>query len=367
MRVLALEPYYGGSHKAFLDGWSNRSRHNWTALTLPAYKWKWRMRHSAVTFAKEVTKRSESGETWDVIFCSDMLNLAEFMGLLRSDVRDLPSVVYFHENQLTYPVRFESERDFQFAMTNLTTALAATKLWFNSSFHRDSFLEALGAFFGRMPDFQPTEEAKQLREKSFVYPPGVKEIKVKTNKGNGPLHILWAARWEYDKNAEDFFQACKILKSNYTAFKLSVIGEQFRNRPQVFNWAKEYFAAEIVNWGYQQSRVEYEKRLAEADVMVSTAGHEFFGISVIEAVSAGVLPILPRRLSYPEILGLGENEAMDCFFYDGDVKSLADKLNLLASKKKNGNLWEKIPKLSKSVERFEWSTISGILDTALEN
>jgi len=367
MRVLALEPYYGGSHKAFLDGWSNRSRHNWTALTLPAYKWKWRMRHSAVSFAKEVTKRSESGKSWDVIFCSDMLNLAEFLGLLRSDVRDLPSVVYFHENQLTYPVRFESERDFQFAMTNLTTALAATKVWFNSSFHRDSFLKALGAFLGRMPDFQPMDAPEQIKEKSCVYPPGVKEIKVESNRDNGPLHILWAARWEYDKNAEDFFAACKILKSNHTAFKLSVIGEQFRNRPEVFNRAKEYFAAEIVNWGYQQSRAEYEKRLAEADVMVSTAEHEFFGISVIEAISAGVLPILPRRLSYPEILGLGKNEGTEVFFYDGNVKTLADKINSLASKKKNGNLWGKIPKPSKSVERFKWSTISGILDTALEN
>ncbi|MCK4372451.1 MAG: DUF3524 domain-containing protein, partial [candidate division Zixibacteria bacterium] len=36
MKILALEPYYGGSHKAFLDGWSSRSRHEWTILKLPA-------------------------------------------------------------------------------------------------------------------------------------------------------------------------------------------------------------------------------------------------------------------------------------------------------------------------------------------
>ena len=61
VRILALEPYYGGSHKAFLDGWSAASRHEFTLLTLPAYKWKWRMRHSAVTFSDDVRQRMAEG------------------------------------------------------------------------------------------------------------------------------------------------------------------------------------------------------------------------------------------------------------------------------------------------------------------
>ena len=52
MRVLALNPYHGGSHRAFLDGWMANSRHRFTLLTLPAHHWKWRMRHAAVTFAE---------------------------------------------------------------------------------------------------------------------------------------------------------------------------------------------------------------------------------------------------------------------------------------------------------------------------
>ena len=36
--------------------------------------------------------------------------------------------------------------------------------------------------------------------------------------------------------------------------------------------------------------------------MVSTAIQEFFGISVIEAMYCGCVPILPRRLSYPDVL-----------------------------------------------------------------
>ena len=122
MKILALEPYYGGSHRAFLDGWSSRSRHDWTIFELPATKWKWRMRHAAVTFASDVAGSMKDGRQWDVLFCSDMLNLAEFAALAPPSVQRLPKVVYFHENQLTYPTRFPQERDYQFAITNMTTA-----------------------------------------------------------------------------------------------------------------------------------------------------------------------------------------------------------------------------------------------------
>ena len=64
MRVLGLEAYYGGSHKAFLDRWCAVSRHEWTVLDLPPNKWKWRMRHAAVTFAEKVQQRVE----WDLLF-----------------------------------------------------------------------------------------------------------------------------------------------------------------------------------------------------------------------------------------------------------------------------------------------------------
>ena len=152
MKILAFEPYYGGSHKAFIDGLSSVSKHTWTVLTLPAHKWKWRMRHSAITFTQHIMALLEKGQNWDIVFCSDMLNFAEFLALAPAEVTGLPKVIYFHENQLTYPVRVEDERDYQFAMTNLTSALAADAVWFNSQFHVESFLDALVKFLKSMPD-----------------------------------------------------------------------------------------------------------------------------------------------------------------------------------------------------------------------
>ena len=368
MRVLCLEPYYSGSHKAFIDCWSERSGHEWTLVTLPGYKWKWRMRHAAITFADEVAALVERGEKWDVIFCSDMLNLAEFLGLAGKTISELPTVAYFHENQLTYPVRFESERDYQFAVTNMTTALAADGVWFNSAFHRDSFLEALRVFLAKMPDCQPFESVERIAAKAGIYPQGIERIERCKKRKAGPIRILWVARWEHDKNPEDFFEALKTLENRGVEFRISVIGEQFREAPAVFEWAKDYFKDRIDRWGYQQGRDEYVQTLVDADVVVSTARHEFFGVSIVEAIAAGAYPVLPNRLAYPEILALGEDGGREEFFYDGTAAMLAERITDLASRLKDGALMNNDPaRAARLVERFEWANLAPILDDAIAN
>jgi glycosyltransferase involved in cell wall biosynthesis len=368
VKVLALEPYYGGSHRAFLDDWSAHSRHDWTILGLPPFKWKWRMRHSAYTLAEQVRERVDAGENWDALFCSDMLDLAAFCGLAPVGLRQIPSVAYFHENQLTYPVQHESERDYHFGYTNMTTALAATRVWFNSAFNRDSFLAALPALLNRMPDYQPFEAVERIRAKSEIQPQGVRAMPPRGVRQPGPLRILWAARWEHDKNPKLFFDALTRLKSSGVDFRVSVIGEQFRDAPEVFAQAREHFRDHIDRWGYQKTRDEYEAALLAADVIVSTADHEFFGISVVEAIAAGASPILPRRLAYPEILsGIAPTDE-ELFFYDGTVPGLADKLQLLSSQIASGDLWQGDARRAiRAVERFTWPKLAPRLDQALES
>jgi len=367
MNILALEPYYGGSHRAFIDGLSKVSKHKWTLLTLPAHKWKWRMRHSAIAFASQVNELTEKSQSWDLLFCSDMLNLAEFVALTSAEIAGLPKVIYFHENQLTYPVRAEDERDYQFAMTNLTGALAANAVWFNSQFHMDSFFDALKKFLKSMPDFQPLEAVEKIRAKSSVYPPGIPDFPARKARAPGPLHILWAARWEHDKNPEDFFKALEILKAQNVPFRISVIGQSFRDRPAIFDQAHSDFRDHIDLWGYQQSREDYEHALCEADVVVSAAKHEFFGIGIIEAIAAGAYPLVPNRLSYPEILGLGRIEGAEQFFYDGTARNLADKLSLLASSIENADLWPASISPATHTDHFRWQNLANRYDKALEH
>jgi glycosyltransferase involved in cell wall biosynthesis len=326
------------------------------------------MRHSAYTLAEQVRERIEAGERWDVLFCSDMLDLAAFCGLAPAELRQIPSVAYFHENQLTYPVRHESERDYHFGYTNMTTALAATRVWFNSAFNRDSFLEALPAFLKRMPDFQPAEAPGRIRAKSSIHPQGVREMPPRGDRRPGPLRTLWAARWEHDKNPQLLFDALGQLKSRGIDFRLSVIGEQFREVPEVFAWAQEHFRDHIDRWGHQRTRADYEAALLEADVIVSTADHEFFGVSVVEAIAAGALPLLPRRLAYPEILADADPADEALFFYDGTAGELAGRLSLLAQRVAGGDLWQGDARRGvRTVRRFLWPELAPRLDAALEN
>ena len=373
MHVLALEPYFGGSHKAFLDGWQATSRHQWTVLGLAAYKWKWRMRHAALTFAEQVRqqlatdKPARDSACWDVIFCSDMLDLAAFRGLAPAPIRDLPCVAYFHENQFTYPVRHESERDYHFGYTNMTTALAADAVWFNSTYNRDSFLGALPQFLGRMPDYQPVEAAAQILAKSAIWPQGVQEFAPRGERPPGPLHILWAARWEHDKNPELFCDALRQLARASADFQISVIGEQFREIPPVFEQVRSEFADKIQRWGYQPSREEYEAALREADVIVSTAEHEFFGISVVEAIATGAVPLVPRRLAYPEVLSAIDAADEELFFYDGTADGLAMQLKLLTERAAANDVWQgDADRGRRAVERFGWPKLAPRLDDALE-
>lgn len=364
MRVLALEPYYGGSHRAFLDGWREASRHEWTLLTLPPYKWKWRMRHGAATLAGEVAKLDGG---WDVVLASDMLSLAELRGLVPREVAALPAVAYFHENQLTYPVRVEKERDLHFGLTNMTTAFAAHAVWWNSAFHRDTFLEALRRTLRRMPDYQPFAQVEAIRARSAIHPQGIRPPAPRGERRPGPLRILWAARWEFDKNPEGFFAALAQLRKRRVDFRLSVVGEQFRRVPEVFAKARQDFADRIDRWGYQERRQGYEAALAEADVFVSTANHEFFGVSVVEAVAAGCYPLLPERLSYPELLAEVPAAERARFFYDGKVRHLAERLAELSRRLSEGDLWQGDPDLARrAVARFEWPNLGPHLDDALE-
>lgn len=367
MRILALEPYYGGSHQAFLDGWISASRHRWTLLTLPAFHWKWRMRHGAVTLAAEVADRVAAGESWDLVFCSDMLDLATFRGLAPTAVNALPSIVYFHENQLTYPTRFETERDLHFGLTHLTTTLAADKVWFNSAFHRDELLAALPGMLRRMPDHQPFDAVERLRSRARVLPPGIEPMPVRGPRPAGPLRILWAARWEHDKGPETFFEGLEIARRSGVPFRVSVVGEQFRRVPEVFAAASRSFDGLIDHWGFQRSRDDYRQVLLACDVIVSTALHEFFGVGVAEAVAAGCYPLLPERLAYPELLAGVDGERRPDFFYDGTARGLADRLAELAVRQAAGDLWNGDPECAKrAVARFAWTTRAPRLDEAAE-
>jgi glycosyltransferase involved in cell wall biosynthesis len=90
------------------------------------------------------------------------------------------------------------------------------------------------------------------------------------------------------------------LEARGIEFRLQLLGQQFRRQPPIFKALIDRFQARIVHAGYLPSRDDYEGTIRACDVVISTAMHEFQGLSILEAAAAGVWPLVPDRLSYPE-------------------------------------------------------------------
>lgn len=205
------------------------------------------MRHAAFDFAEQIKALLASGKHFDLIFANSMLNLAELKGFLTNELSRLPCILYFHENQLTYPVKREDQRDLHFAFNHLSSAYAADEIWFNSDFNRQSFLVALHKLIQRMPDHPPRTALDHLNKYSRVIHPFIDPPKIERKK-NDICHITWAARWEFDKQPDLFFAAIRELKNKQCRFKLHILGESFREQPDCFTKAREEFKNEIVTW-----------------------------------------------------------------------------------------------------------------------
>jgi glycosyltransferase involved in cell wall biosynthesis len=252
----------------------------------------------------------------DVILATDMTDLTTFLALTRRLTYDIPVALYMHENQLTYPLptlgsagpmrRQKGERDLHYAFVNYASMLAADRILFNSRYHLNSLCDELPRFLNHFPDYNEKESVRLIRDKSVLLPVGIDfarfkmEQELEERNETVPL-ILWNQRWEYDKNPAAFFEALYSLKESGLPFRLALCGRHFRRNPIEFEEAKTRLSEHIVHFGFAEE-YEYIRLLKEATVVISTAVHEFFGISILEAIYCRTFPILPRTLSYPELI-----------------------------------------------------------------
>ena len=102
--ILLLEPYYGGSHKAFLTGLQHYVDCKFTLVAMPARKWKMRMQLAAPWFAEQIISLVEKGVCFDAILTSTFIDVAVLRSLLGSKGIRLPLAIYFHDNTPSNPV-----------------------------------------------------------------------------------------------------------------------------------------------------------------------------------------------------------------------------------------------------------------------
>lgn len=229
-KILLIEPYFTGSHKDWALGLAEHSHLDIRLLTLEGRYWKWRMHGGAVSLAEKFRQLEFQP---DLILATDMLDLTTFLALTRDRTAHIPAAVYFHENQITYPWSQGDRdvlhaRDHHYGFINFSSALAADAVFFNSRYHKDSFLAELPKFLNHFPDHKEQDSVGLIAEKSSVLYVGLglnrlQSLRPSPHIGNKIPVILWNHRWEYDKNPEDFFKVLTSLDRCGLDFRVVIL------------------------------------------------------------------------------------------------------------------------------------------------
>ncbi len=305
-QVLLLSAYDAHSHQywrtqlcEFIDAV------DWTVLTLPARHFAWQFRSNALQWSlshKEVLQRN-----FDAVLASSMVDLAGLLGL-NPALAATPTALYFHENQFAYPQGASQHSTVELQLSSVISAMAASELIFNSAFNRQSFLDGALSFLKKMPGAHAKPVNDLLRVKTSVLQVPLRtclsQPEPRFATSTRTVSIVWNHRWEYDKGPERLLAFARSLLKTEIDFVLHVMGQQFRASPNEFAILHRLLSDErpqaIGHWGFVEDLQLYQSVLDHADFVLSTALHDFQGLSVLEAVQRGCRPLLPNRLAYPE-------------------------------------------------------------------
>lgn len=290
--IWLLSAYRSDSHAAWID-WlrSQFDEFDWQVLELPGRHFAWRIRSNPLSWLDRLPEK-----TPDLVLATSMVDLATLKGL-NPGLAGVPCWYYFHENQFAYPVSNRQVHSVEPKMIQLYGALAADRLLFNSAYNRNSFLDGMEPFLQNMPDEVPTGLPARLEPKCRILPVPVAPV------APGPERdrrlIVWNHRWEYDKLPEVFADAMIELARIGHDFRLALLGKRLRQAPEPLARLRQHLSDRIIADG-KLPDARYRQLLGRAGIAVSTAAHEFQGISMLEATSAGACPLVPDALCYRE-------------------------------------------------------------------
>ena len=310
--IWLLSAYRSASRAAWADELIDTfNDFDWFKLELSGRHFRWRIRGNPLSWLNKIP-----AEQPDLILATSMVDLATIKGL-HPHLANTPCLYYFHENQFAYPTSKQQHQSVDPQMVQLYGALAASKLLFNSVYNRDSFFNGIDQLLKRLPDEVPDNITSRLKCKADILPVVIRKIESQYEKK--PQLILWNHRWEYDKAPQIFADALIKLKNMNVNFQLALLGDRAEKKPAYLIQIENEFHDQIII-NEKVSKVNYQKYLQLSSIVVSTAIHEFQGLSMLEAVSAGATPVVPDDLCYQE------QYAGEFRYKPGDSDALAEKL-----------------------------------------
>ena len=311
--IWLLSAYRADSHASWAD-WlvRNQTHVNWRRMELPGRHFRWRIRSNPLSWLEQLPESRP-----DLILTTSMVDLATLKGL-HPRLANIPAWCYFHENQFAYP---ESERQFvsiDHKMVQIYSGLTADRIFFNSNFNLTSYLDGIESLLKKKPNVDSAMIRQKLEPKCEVLPIPVTPIAPADQKDS--RLILWNHRWEYDKAPEVFAAALEILEKQDVEFQLALLGDRSSRAPKALHQIRTNHSSRIII-DEKADAATYREILGKAGIVVSTALHEFQGLAMLEAASAGARPLVPDALCYPE-------QYPDMYRYEtGNHRELAQKLS----------------------------------------
>ncbi len=358
-RILLLSGYDAASHRYWRSCLVNGlEKYKWTEIALPDRYFSWRIRGNSLTFAFQHRKILQ--QEFDCLIVTSMVDYANLRGFI-PELSNIPCVLYFHENQFEYPMSGNSDNEtnniINAQLTSIYSLLCADKVLFNSLYNQQTFFRGAERLLKKLPDGIPKDLLRGIKSKTDVLPVPISstirqklvsrssEENLKPDV-NSKIEIVWNHRWEYDKQPEVFFDAMKMLKEHGYEFKIHVVGQSFRNIPECFVLAEQILGEEIASWGFLPIE-EYHRVLCKADLVVSTALHDFQGLSMLEAISCGCLPVAPNRVAYPEYID--KENLYRVSDSTEEAKSLFDKMVSVFEKSENNKHFKESQRSAKNL------------------
>jgi len=354
LRIALLEPYFGGSHRQWAQGYQRYSRHQVELYTMPAQYWKWRMQGAALSFARMLQAPP------DLILASGMMDVSTFRALTYRQLGAVPLALYLHENQLSYPQNRRQGHGWRYGFINYVSALCADAVYFNSDYHLQDFMAQAQRMLKHFPDYKELESIERIRRKAKVLHLGMDlqrfDAQHSEKDSAAPPLLLWNHRWEDDKDPDAFIDSALELVREGFDFQVAMTGQHFGARPRAMERAQAQLGGRLLQLGYVDSFAQYARLLWAADFVISSAWQEFFGMAICEAIYCGCLPILPRRLNYPALLPRALHD--DCLYQRGRLSAqLRHHLSAGAVQ---------VPSvLREHVARYDWAQMAARYDEEL--
>lgn len=168
--------------------------------------------------------------------------------------------------------------------------------------------------------------------------------------------FIFIGRFSNNKRIDKLLRLFALLKEDQPDISLSIVGKDYDHLKNTFHkLIKDYQLERHVIIKESLSKEELLKEVGTSEYFISASEYEGFGMSTLEAMSAGAIPILNNIPSFSKMI----EEAKNGYLMDfNDISSVMDKVtDIISSTDQDKQLLKKTA--IDTARRYSWMSVVG--------